>query len=416
MSERGSIFDSIEEAIAAIGRGEMIVVADDEDRENEGDLIMAADMATAEHIAFFVRYTSGVICVGLPAERCDELNLPLMVPPSGNTESQGTAFTVTVDLAEGTSTGISAADRARTLRSLADSTVGAGAFNRPGHIFPLRARRGGTLQRAGHTEASVDLARMAGRAPAGVLCEVVLDSGEMARLPQLRAFADEHGLKLVSIADLIRYRRRNEKLVRRAAGARVPTEWGDFQCYSFDDVLNGATHLAFVKGDIAGRRDVLVRVHSECVTGDVFGSVRCDCGAQLHESMRRIDEEGCGVVLYLRGQEGRGIGITHKLRAYALQETGIDTVEANLQLGLPVDSREYGIGAQVLADLGLTSIRLLTNNPSKYGGLEGYGLTITERVPLQVPVHPEAERYMATKRDRLGHVLPANLKLIEEAS
>jgi 3,4-dihydroxy 2-butanone 4-phosphate synthase/GTP cyclohydrolase II len=401
------VFDPIEAAIAAIGRGEIVVVADDEDRENEGDLIMAADMATAEQIAFFVRHTSGVICVGLPGERCDELQLPLMVPASGNTEVQGTAFTVTVDLAEGTSTGISAADRARTLQALADPTVGPAAFNRPGHIFPLRARPGGTLKRAGHTEAAVDLARLAGRAPAGVLCEVVLDSGGMARVPDLRAFADEHGLLLVSIADLIRYRRRTEKLVTRTAAARVPTQWGEFRCVSFDSRVDGGdSHLAFVMGEVAGRADVLVRVHSECITGDVFASVRCDCGEQLHEAMRRVAEEGHGVVVYLRGHEGRGIGITHKLHAYELQDAGADTVDANLRLGLPVDSREYGIGAQILADLGLTSIRLMTNNPAKYGGLDGYGLTITERVPLHVPVHPEAQRYLETKRLRMGHSLP----------
>lgn len=406
-SSGSKVFDPIEDAIAAIGRGEIIVVADDEDRENEGDLIMAADLATPEKIAFFVRHTSGVICVGLTGERCDQLQLPLMVPPAGNTEAQGTAFTVTVDLASGTSTGISASDRAHTLQALADPTIGAAAFNRPGHIFPLRARPGGTLKRAGHTEASVDLARLAGRAPAGVLCEVVLDGGGMARVPDLRAFADEHGLLLVSIADLIRYRRRTEKLVLRAASARVPTQFGEFRCYAFESTIDpGDTHLAFVKGDVGGRPDVLVRVHSECITGDVFSSVKCDCGDQLAEAMRRVDAEGAGVIVYLRGHEGRGIGITHKLRAYELQDAGADTLDANLQLGLPVDSREYGIGAQILADLGLSTIRLLTNNPSKYGGLEGYGLTITERVPINVPVHPEAERYLATKRDRMGHLIP----------
>ena len=393
------VFDPIDAAIAAIARGEIVVVADDEDRENEGDLIMAADLATEEQIAFFVRHTSGVICVGITGERCDELHLPLMVPASGNT-----------------ATGISAADRARTLRALADSTVGPGAFNRPGHIFPLRARPGGTLKRAGHTEASVDLARLAGRAPVGVLCEVVLDSGGMARVPDLRAFADEHGLLLVSIADLIRYRRRNEKLVTRTAAARVPTQWGEFRCVSFDSSVDGVTHLAFVMGDVTGRDDVMVRVHSECLTGDVFASVRCDCGEQLHEAMRRIAEEGLGVVVYLRGHEGRGIGITHKLHAYELQDAGADTVDANLRLGLPVDSREYGIGAQILADLGLTTIRLMTNNPAKYGGLDGYGLTITERVPLHVPVHPEAERYLETKRLRMGHTLPDNSSALSPSS
>ena len=402
-----SVFDSIDDAIAAVGRGEIVVVADDEDRENEGDLIMAADLATEEQIAFFVRHTSGVICVGLTGERCDELHLPLMVPAAGNTEAQGTAFTVTVDLAAGTSTGISAADRARTLQALADPTVGPGAFNRPGHIFPLRARPGGTLKRAGHTEAAVDLAQLAGRSPAGVLCEVVLDAGGMARVADLREFADRHGLLLVSIADLIRHRRRTEKLITRTAAARLPTEWGEFRCYAFQSHVDGGdTHLAFVKGDVAGRADMLVRVHSECITGDVFASVKCDCGAQLHEAMRRINDEGHGVVVYLRGHEGRGIGITHKLRAYELQDAGADTVDANLALGLPIDSREYGIGAQILADLGLSTIRLLTNNPAKYGGLDGYGLTITERVPLHVPHHPEAQRYLDTKRLRMGHLIP----------
>lgn len=400
------LFDPIDDAIAAIARGEIVVVADDEDRENEGDLIMAADAATEEQIAFFVRHTSGVICVGLPAERCDGLHLALMVPPAANQEAQGTAFTISVDLKTGTSTGISAGDRARTLRSLADPNVGPEAFNRPGHIFPLRARPGGVLKRAGHTEAAVDLARLAERQPAGVLCEVVLDNGGMARVPDLRAFADRHGLLLVSIADLIRHRRRTEKLITRTAAARLPTKWGEFRCYAFHSLVDGGdTHLAFVKGDVAGRSDVLVRVHSECITGDVFASVKCDCGAQLHEAMRRINEAGSGVVVYLRGHEGRGIGITHKLHAYELQDTGLDTVDANLQLGLPVDTREYGIGAQILVDLGLTSVRLMTNNPAKYRGLEGFGLTVTQRVPLHVPIHPEAQRYVDTKHQRMGHLI-----------
>lgn len=401
-------FDPIEDAIAAIARGEIVVVADDEDRENEGDLIMAADAATPEAIAFFVRYTSGVICVGLPDDRCDELRLPLMVPPIANTEAQGTAFTVTIDAKEGTSTGISAADRARTLQLLADRNVGADAFNRPGHIFPLRARPGGVLKRAGHTEAAVDLARLAGRAAAGVLCEVVLDSGDMARAPQLREFADAHGLVLVTIADLIRYRRHSEKLVDRTASARLPTRWGEFQCHSYLSVVDGETHLALVAGDLADGDDVLVRVHSECLTGDVFSSVKCDCGPQLDEAMRQIQVEGRGAIVYLRGHEGRGIGISHKLRAYELQDAGLDTVDANVELGLPVDRREYGIGAQILVDLGVTSMRLLTNNPDKYSGLGGFGLRVTSREPLLVPIHPEAERYLATKRDRMGHDLPAD--------
>jgi 3,4-dihydroxy 2-butanone 4-phosphate synthase/GTP cyclohydrolase II len=407
--DRGSStrFDPVEDAIAAIARGEIVVVADDEGRENEGDLIMAADLATDDRIAFFVRHTSGVICIGLTGERCDELSLTLMVPAAGNTEVQGTAFTVTVDVAVGTTTGISAADRACTLRALADPTASASDFNRPGHVFPLRARSGGTLERAGHTEAAVDLARLAGRAPAGVLCEVVLDSGEMARVPDLRDFADRHGLLLVSIADLIRYRRRSERAVTCVADARVPTEWGEFRCLAFEHHDDpDLTHLAFVKGDVAGRCGVLVRVHSECITGDVFGSVKCDCGEQLREAMRRVEQEGHGVVVYLRGHEGRGVGIAQKLRAYRLQDSGADTIDANLRLGLPVDRRDYTAGAEILADLGLTTIRLLTNNPAKLRGLDGHGLVITERVPLHVDIHPEARRYIDTKRDRMGHHFP----------
>jgi 3,4-dihydroxy 2-butanone 4-phosphate synthase / GTP cyclohydrolase II len=401
-----SPFDAVEEAVAAIARGDIVVVADDEDRENEGDLIMAADAVTSEKLAFFIRHTSGVICVGLTGERCDELRLPLMVPAAGNTEAQGTAFTVSVDLRKGTSTGISAADRAATLRALADSAIGADDFNRPGHIFPLRSRPGGVLKRAGHTEAAVDLARLAGHAPAGVLCEVVLEGGGMARVPDLAAFAKEYGLVFISIADLIRYRRRTEKLITRVADARLPTEWGTFRCIAYESVLDGETHLAFVQGEPAQTDDVLVRVHSECLTGDVFTSRKCDCGHQLHEAMRRVAAEGCGVVVYLRGHEGRGIGIGHKLRAYELQDRGFDTVDANLELGLPVDSREYGIGAQILADLGVTTMRLMTNNPSKYGGLVGFGLEVTERVPIIIDSHAENEAYLRTKRDRMGHLLP----------
>ena len=407
-----SMFDPIEDAIAAIARGEIVVVADDEDRENEGDLIMAADAATSEAIAFFVRYTSGVICVGLTPDRCHDLDLTPMVQPDENTESHGTAFTVSVDLAEGVTTGISASDRAATLRALADGEFGADAFNRPGHIFPLRSRPGGVLKRIGHTEAAVDLARLGGRSPAGVLCELVLDGGEMARGAELRTFADEHGLVFVSIADLVRYRRRHEKLVTQMAEARLPTMWGEFRCHSFETLLDGETHLAFVMGDVSTDEPVLVRVHSECLTGDVFASVKCDCGPQLQESMRRIAELGRGVVVYLRGHEGRGIGITHKLRAYQLQDEGFDTVDANLELGLPVDNREYGIGAQILADLGVRNLRLLTNNPAKYRGLEGFGLSVIERVPLHLEVHPEAEEYLRTKRDRMGHLLPPDIDAV----
>jgi 3,4-dihydroxy 2-butanone 4-phosphate synthase/GTP cyclohydrolase II len=401
--------DPVEEAIAAIAAGGIVVVADDEDRENEGDLIMAADAATDASIAFFVRYTSGVICVSLDGDRCADLRLPLMVPPMANNESQGTAFTVTVDLRSGTTTGISAADRAATIKALADREVPAEEFNRPGHIFPLQARPGGVLKRAGHTEAALDLARLAGRESAGVLCELVSEDGSMMRGSELRAFADEHNLKFISIADLIRYRRRSEKLIVRSAEARVPTEFGEFRCHAFRSLVDGETHLAFVKGDVSDESNddpVLVRVHSECLTGDVFASVKCDCGPQLHESMRRIAEHGRGAVVYLRGHEGRGIGISHKLRAYDLQDSGLDTVDANIELGLPVDSREYGIGAQILVDLGVRKLRLLTNNPAKYGGLDGFGLTIEGREPLHVPVHPEAEHYLKTKRDRMGHLIP----------
>jgi 3,4-dihydroxy 2-butanone 4-phosphate synthase/GTP cyclohydrolase II len=399
-------FDPVADAITAIANGEIVVVADDEDRENEGDLIMAAELATPEAITFFVRHTSGVICVALTGDRCAELDLPQMVVPTDNSEALGTAFTVTIDAREDTTTGISASDRAITLNAVADPSLDRTAFNRPGHVFPLRSRPGGVLKRAGHTEAAVDLARLAGLQPAGALCELVLDDGRMTRGPELRAFADQHGLKLISIADLIRYRRRHEQLVERSASARVPTRWGDFTCHAFECHLDGETHLAYTMGDLDSGEPVLVRVHSECVTGDVFGSVKCDCGPQLQEAMRRVAEAGRGVVVYLRGHEGRGIGIAHKLRAYELQEQGFDTVDANVELGLPVDKREYGVGAQILADLGVHEIRLMTNNPEKYGGLEGFGLVITERVPIHLRVHPEAEAYLRTKRDRMGHLFP----------
>jgi 3,4-dihydroxy 2-butanone 4-phosphate synthase/GTP cyclohydrolase II len=397
-------FSSIEDAIAAISRGDMVVVVDDEDRENEGDLIMAAEAATPERIAFFLAHTSGVICVPLLPERADELDLPLMV--TANTEAQRTAFTVSVDHRHGTTTGISAADRATTIAALIDPATRPTDLNRPGHIFPLRYRPGGVLKRAGHTEATVDLARAAGKAPAGVLCEIVTeDKSEMARLPDLERFAKTYGLPLISIADLIRYRRRTEKLVRRVSVARIPTDAGEYQAVVYESVLDGEQHLALVLGEVDGRQDVLVRVHSECLTGDVFGSLRCDCGPQLHKALGLIEGEGSGVVIYLRGHEGRGIGLGHKIRAYRLQEQGHDTVDANLELGLPVDTREYGIGAQMLVDLGVTTMRLMTNNPVKYGGLEGFGLDITERVPLEPSPNPENIEYLRTKRERMGHLL-----------
>ena len=397
-------FSKVEDAIEAVGRGEIVVVVDDEDRENEGDLIMAADAVTPEKIAFFVEHTSGLICAPLTPERAEDLDLPLMV--SANTEAQRTAFTVSVDYRHGTTTGISAADRAATIKALVDPHTRPTDLNRPGHIFPLRYRPGGVLKRAGHTEAAVDLARAAGRAPAGVLCEIVTaDRTGMARLDELEQFAERHGLHLMSIADLIRYRRRNEKLVQRISQARIPTEFGEFTAYAYESVLDGEQHVALVLGDVDGQPDILVRVHSECLTGDIFGSLRCDCGPQLRGAMARIAEEGRGVVVYLRGHEGRGIGLGHKLRAYSLQEEGLDTVDANLELGLPADNREYGIGAQILVDLGVTTMRLMTNNPSKYGGLEGFGLDIVERVPIQSVPNPENIQYLLTKRERMGHLL-----------
>jgi len=395
---------SIEEAIEQLRNGGMVVVVDDEDRENEGDLIMAAEDVTAESMAFFLEHTSGVFCSPLEAARADELDLPLMVV--ANTEAQRTAFTVTVDYRHGTTTGISAADRAATIRALIDPATKPTDLNRPGHIFPLRYRAGGVLKRAGHTEATVDLCRLAGKYPSGVLCEIVTkDKSDMARLPELEAFAAEHNLPLVSIADLIRYRRQHEKLVRRVAEAALPTIHGEFQAVVYENVLDGEQHMAMVYGDVTTTEPVLVRVHSECLTGDAFGSLRCDCGPQLQAALAKIAAEGAGVVVYLRGHEGRGIGLGHKIRAYALQENGADTVEANVELGLPVDSREYGIGAQILVDLGVTSMRLLTNNPAKYGGLEGFGLNIVERVSLESQPTAHNIDYLRTKREKMGHLL-----------
>jgi len=395
--------DRIEDAVDAIGRGEFVVVVDDADRENEGDLIVAAEKVTAEQIAFMVRHTSGVICLPVVGERLDDLRLPLMV--ADNTESQRTAFTVSVDVKQGTSTGISAADRAATINALISPSTRPEDLARPGHIFPLRYRDGGVLKRAGHTEAAVDLARMAGLYPAGVLSEIVNDDGTMARLPQLEKFAAEHGLIMISIADMVRYRRQREKLVKRVGEGRIPTRHGDFTAYAFASVLDGTEHVALVRGDISGQPNVLVRVHSECLTGDVFGSQRCDCGHQLDGALEQIAAEGRGVVVYLRGHEGRGIGLSHKLRAYQLQDNGRDTVEANLELGFPADSREYGIGAQILVDLGVTTMRVMTNNPAKYGGLAGYNLEIVERVPLQSAPTTENIAYLRTKQAKLGHLL-----------
>jgi 3,4-dihydroxy 2-butanone 4-phosphate synthase / GTP cyclohydrolase II len=396
-------FTTIENAIDAIARGEAVVVVDDANRENEGDLIIAAEKTTPETMGFMVRHTSGVICMPLEGTRLDELQLPMMV--AENTTAYRTAFTVSVDAKRGTTTGISAADRTTTVHALIDPRTRPEDLARPGHIFPLRYREGGVLKRAGHTEAAVDLARLAGLSPAGVLAEVVNDDGTMARLPELERFADEHGLMLISIADLIRYRRHREKLVRRISEARIPTKYGEFTAYVFESLLDGTEHMAFVRGEVAGKSNVLVRVHSECLTGDVFGSIRCDCGLQLDLALEKVAEEDEGVIIYLRGHEGRGIGLGHKLRAYTLQDQGRDTVEANVELGFPIDSREYGIGSQILVDLGITTMRVMTNNPAKYGGLEGYGLEIVERVPLRSRPTDENIAYLRAKQEKMGHLL-----------
>jgi 3,4-dihydroxy 2-butanone 4-phosphate synthase / GTP cyclohydrolase II len=408
MSERlhevdAGVFATIPEAIHDIARGRIVIVVDDADRENEGDLIVAAEKVTPETIAFMVRYTSGVICMPVLGERLDELRIPLMV--EANTDHQGTAFTVSVDARRGVTTGISAADRAMTIRTLIDPATLPEDVLRPGHIFPLRYREGGVLRRAGHTEAAVDLARLAGLYPAGVLCETVNDDGTMARLPDLARFAKDHDLRLISIADLIEYRRRREVLVERVATATIPTSWGEFRTYAYESVVDGRTHVALVLGEIGDGADVMTRVHSECLTGDVFGSLRCDCGSQLERAFELIGKEGRGVVLYIRGHEGRAIGLTHKLRAYELQDQGRDTVEANIELGFAADQREYGIGAQILTDLGVRTMRLLTNNPDKRAGLEGHGLSIVERIPLETEPTPHNIGYLRTKAEKLGHLL-----------
>jgi 3,4-dihydroxy 2-butanone 4-phosphate synthase/GTP cyclohydrolase II len=398
-----SVFASIPEAIQEIREGRMVIVVDDADRENEGDLIMAAERVTPEAIAFIVRHTSGVICMPVIGERLDELEIPLMV--TANTDSRRTAFTVSVDARAGVSTGISASDRARTILAMIDPSTEPTDLSRPGHIFPLRYREGGVLTRAGHTEAAVDLARLAGLYPAGVLCETVNEDGTMARLPDLVVFARTHGLKLISIADLIEFRRRNEVLVTKVAEANIPTSHGEFRSLAYESTVDGRTHVALVMGDMGDGVDVLTRVHSECLTGDVFGSLRCDCGEQLDRAMELIGKEGRGAILYIRGHEGRAIGITHKLRAYELQDRGRDTVEANVELGFEPDQRDYGIGAQILYELGVRSMRLLTNNPEKRAGLEGHGLAINERLPLQTDPTPQNVGYLRTKREKLGHLL-----------
>ncbi|MEJ2470296.1 MAG: bifunctional 3,4-dihydroxy-2-butanone-4-phosphate synthase/GTP cyclohydrolase II [Desulfuromonadales bacterium] len=392
----------VKEALDDIRRGRMVILVDDEDRENEGDLCMAAEMVTPEAINFMAKEGRGLICLSLTEERADQLDLPLMV--HDNSSSFGTAFTISIEARRGVTTGISAADRARTIQvAIAEETT-AHDLARPGHIFPLRAKKGGVLVRAGQTEGSVDLARMAGLKPAGVICEIMNDDGTMARMPQLRAFADKHGLKIVTIADMVAYRMRKELLITRAAETRLPTGDGVFQAVVYDNEVDNCQHLALYKGEIKTDQPVLVRVHSECLTGDVFGSERCDCGDQLHASMRMIAEAGTGVILYMR-QEGRGIGLVNKLKAYNLQDDGCDTVEANEALGFQADLRDYGIGAQILTELGVRKIRLLTNNPRKIIGLEGYGLEIVERVPIQMPTKTSNLKYLKAKQQKLGHLL-----------
>jgi 3,4-dihydroxy 2-butanone 4-phosphate synthase/GTP cyclohydrolase II len=395
-------FDPIEEALDALREGKPVIVTDDAQRENEGDLILAAEKATPETISFMIRYTSGVICVPMEGSALDRLDLPLMT--RRNTESMRTAYTISVDAKSGVSTGISAADRSRTIRLLADPNTQADDLVRPGHVFPLRYRRGGVLRRAGHTEAAVDLSRLANLHPAGVLAEIVNDDGTMARLPELFAFREKFGLKICSIENLIAYRRVREKLIVKETEVGLPTDYGDFRLHLYRSVVDDAHHLALTTGPLPPVNPTLVRVHSECLTGDVFGSRRCDCGNQLHAALEQIQDEGAGILVYMR-QEGRGIGLAAKIHAYKLQEDGLDTVEANEKLGFPSDLREYGLGAQILVDLGVRDIRLLTNNPKKVIGLEGYGLNIIDQIPIRVPANPHNEKYLETKKLKLGHLL-----------
>jgi 3,4-dihydroxy 2-butanone 4-phosphate synthase/GTP cyclohydrolase II len=397
-----SPFSTVEEALEDVRDGRMIVVCDDEDRENEGDLVMAAQFVTPEAINFMAKEARGIICLALTPERCDELGLDLQT--AKNESSLGTAFTVQIDAREGVSTGVSAHDRAHTMQVAIDPRSGPDDIVGGGHVFPLKSKRGGVLERTGHTEASVDLARLAGLNPSGVICEVMNDDGTMARVDDLVAYSERHGLRMITIADLVAYRRRHDKLVERVVEARLPTDFGEFDVVGFRSLVDGKHHVAMVKGEVAGEEDVLVRMHSECLTGDVFHSQRCDCGQQLETALGRIDAEGRGVLVYL-SQEGRGIGLLNKLRAYRLQEEGLDTVDANIELGLPADLRDYGIGAQILVDLGLTSIRLLTNNPKKIVGLEGYGLRVSDQLPIEHHPTPHNEAYLRAKRDRLGHTL-----------
>jgi len=395
-------FASIEAALEDIREGKFVVVVDAADRENEGDLTIAAQFATPDAINFMATHGRGLVCLCLTEERCEELDLRQMT--DRNETPFGTAFTISIEAREGVTTGISAPDRARTIQVAIDPSRGPNDLVQPGHIFPLRARRGGVLQRAGQTEAAVDLARLAGLNPAGVVCEIMREDGTMARVPDLIPYCEQHGIKMVTVEDLIEYRRQTEKLVERMTSVRLPTAYGDFTAVAFRETLTGKHHVALVKGDVAGEDDVLVRVHSECLTGDVFHSLRCDCGEQLALALERIAAEPCGVLLYM-AQEGRGIGLLNKLKAYELQESGLDTVEANLELGFDADLREYGIGSQILADLGLSTIRILTNNPKKMTGIEGFGLTVVEQVPIEVSPNSENRRYLETKREKLGHQL-----------
>jgi 3,4-dihydroxy 2-butanone 4-phosphate synthase / GTP cyclohydrolase II len=395
-------FATIEDAIEDIRQGRMVVVVDDENRENEGDLVIAAQFVTGDAINFMAKEGRGLICLALTPERCDELGLDLMA--AKNEDPLKTAFTVSIDARQGVTTGISPAERAHTIQVAISPKSRPEDFTHGGHVFPLKAKRGGVLERVGHTEASVDLARLAGLQPAGVICEIVADDGHMARVPDLVGYCDRHALKMVTIADLVAYRRRTDKLVERVVSTRLPTTFGDFVAVGYRSLVDNKHHVALVKGEVAGAEDVLVRVHSECLTGDVFHSLRCDCGEQLESALSMIEREGRGVLLYL-SQEGRGIGLLNKLRAYKLQEEGLDTVDANLRLGLPADLRDYGIGAQILSDLGLTSIRILTNNPKKISGLAGYGLSVSDQIPIQHVANPHNEAYLRAKRDRLGHTL-----------
>ena len=401
--ENSGPFATIEEALDDIRDGRVLIVVDDEDRENEGDLVMAAEKVTPKAVNFMASHGRGLICMPLTAERLDELQIPPMT--AENTSINETAFHVSIGAKGRITTGISAQDRSETIRACIDPATKAEDLSRPGHVFPLKAKPGGVLERAGHTEAAVDLSRLAGLYPGGVICEIMNTDGTMARRSQLEEFAKTHALKMITVADLIRYRRRTERLVERSSVVKLPTAEGDFVAYGYTSKVDDTTHIALVVGDVDGKDDVLVRVHSECLTGDVFGSLRCDCGAQLHEAMRRVQEEGAGVVLYIVGHEGRGIGLANKLRAYELQEQGADTVEANEALGFPVDLRDYGIGAQILADLGLSSMRLMTNNPTKIVGLEGYGLKVTSQVPLEVPACSHNVHYLRTKKEKMDHSL-----------